>query len=221
VDAAQLIAHRKAEMEKIRSSGEENPGGIAALGKVFVLLKRIGMDLIQKEEQDLLKHLLNGISQIPNLTIHGIKDPDSPCFTQKGGVVSFHMKDILSNKVAKELAERRGICVRNGCHCAHMLVKYILNISHQLEQFQKIMLTLIPGISLPGTVRVSLGIGNNKEDIDVFIRILNEIIRGYRMKGQGNFTNSNDGTPSLSRSLVLQQMKAFTESASRKVYSSL
>jgi selenocysteine lyase/cysteine desulfurase len=259
VDAAQLIAHRKvdmersgidflafsahkvyapfgtgvlvvrkgllkftpAEIEKIKSSGEENPGGIAALGKMFVLLKRIGMDLIRKEEQYLLKHLLNGMSHIPDLTIHGIKDTDSPRFAQKGGVVSFHMKDILSNKVAKELAERRGICVRNGCHCAHMLVKYILNVSHPLEQFQKIMLTLIPGISLPGTVRVSLGIGNNKEDTDIFVKILNEIIRGHRMRGQGNFSNSNDRTPPLSRSLVLKQMKAFTEAASNKVYSQL
>ncbi len=259
VDAAQLIAHRKvemersgidflafsahkvyapfgtgvlivrkdllkfspAEMEKIQSSGEENPGGIAALGKMFVLLNRIGMDHIQKEEQDLLKHLLNGMTQIPDLTIHGIKDPDSHRFTQKGGVVSFHLKDIMSNRVAKELAERRGICVRNGCHCAHMLVKYILNVGHKLEQLQKIMLTLIPGISLPGTVRVSLGLGNNKEDIDVFIKILDKIIRDRRMTRQGKLSNSNDGTPPLSRSLVHQQMKAFIKTASQKVYSSL
>ena len=91
VDAAQLVAHRKvemegcgidylafsahkvyapfgtgvlvarkgllnfspAELEQIRSSGEENVGGIAALGKALVLLQRIGLDVIQEEEQAL------------------------------------------------------------------------------------------------------------------------------------------------------------------------
>ena len=93
VDAAQLVAHRKvdmdsldidylafsahkvyapfgsgalvvkkgilrfstAEMELIQSSGEENAGGIAALGKALMLLQRIGMDIIQAEEQELIK----------------------------------------------------------------------------------------------------------------------------------------------------------------------
>ncbi len=88
VDAAQLIAHRRVEMERcgidylafsahkvyapfgtgvlvgrrgllsfspseleiIRSSGEENAGGIAALGKALVLLQRIGLNLIREEE---------------------------------------------------------------------------------------------------------------------------------------------------------------------------
>ncbi len=89
VDAAQLVAHRKVDMEKcsidylafsahkvyapfgsgvlvvrkgllhfspaqmelIQSSGEENIGGIAALGKALVLLQRIGLDVIQEKER--------------------------------------------------------------------------------------------------------------------------------------------------------------------------
>ena len=48
----------------IQSSGEENAGGIAALGKALVLLQRIGMDLIQEEEQALTRRALHGLAQI-------------------------------------------------------------------------------------------------------------------------------------------------------------
>ena len=166
VDAAQLVAHRKvemegcgidylafsahkvyapfgsgvlvvrkgllnfspAELELIQSSGEENVGGIAALGKALVLLQRIGLDVIQEEEQALTGRALRGLAQIPGLKIYGIKDPDSPRFAQKGGVIVFGLKGIMANRVAKELAEQGGIGVRYGCHCAHLLIKRLLNI---------------------------------------------------------------------------------------------
>jgi len=44
-----LPGFSSAETELIRSSGEENPGGIAALGKALNLLQRIGLDLIREE----------------------------------------------------------------------------------------------------------------------------------------------------------------------------
>ena len=42
-----LLKFTPAEMDLIRSSGEENTGGIAALGKALVLLQRIGMEVIR------------------------------------------------------------------------------------------------------------------------------------------------------------------------------
>ena len=55
-----LLSFSPAEMERIRSSGEENVGGIAALGKALVLLQRIGLDVIQEEEQALTARALLG-----------------------------------------------------------------------------------------------------------------------------------------------------------------
>jgi selenocysteine lyase/cysteine desulfurase len=159
VDAAQLVAHRKIDMEKcgidylafsahkvyapfgcgalvvrkdllnlrseevslIRSSGEENAAGIAALGKALVLLQRIGMDLIGQEEQYLTSRLLKGLSTINNLEIFGIKDPDSTQFAHKIGVVPFNLKNTIATKAGKELALQSGIGVRTGCHCAHIM----------------------------------------------------------------------------------------------------
>ena len=215
VDAAQMVAHRKVEMEKcgidylafsahkvyapfgsgvlmarkgllhfsptelelIRSSGEENASGIAALGKSLVLLQRIGLDLIRSEEQALTARALRGLAQIPGVEVYGIKNPDSPRFAQKGGVIVFGLKGTMANRVAKELAERGGIGVRYGCHCAHMLIKHLLHISPTLERFQGVMLTLFPKLSLPGLTRVSLGIENSEQDVDTLIRVLRDIAR--------------------------------------------
>ncbi len=63
------------EMDLIRSSGEENAGGIAALGKALVLLQRIGLDVIQEEEQTLTARALLGMGRVPGLTIYGISEP--------------------------------------------------------------------------------------------------------------------------------------------------
>ena len=141
-----LLNFSPAELELIQSSGEENVGGIAALGKALVLLQRIGLDVIQEEEQALTGRALRGLAQIPGLTIYGIKDPDSPRFAQKGGVIVFRLEGIMANRVAKELAERGGIGVRYGCHCAHLLIKHLLNIPPLLEQFQGLILTLFPQV---------------------------------------------------------------------------
>ena len=50
-------------MEIIRSSGEENAGGIAGLGVALLYLQRIGLDLIQEEEQALTGRALRGLAK--------------------------------------------------------------------------------------------------------------------------------------------------------------
>ena len=201
-----LLNFSPAELELIRSSGEENVGGIAALGKALVLLQRIGLDVIQEEEQALTGRALRGLAQIPGLTIYGIKDPDSPRFAQKGGVIVFDLKDIMANRVAKELAERGGIGVRYGCHCAHLLIKHLLNIPPLLEQLQGLILTLFPQARLPGLIRVSLGIENSAEDVDTLIHVLGKIARQPRAGANRD---------------VQQQMDDFARAAAQRVYAQL
>lgn len=244
VDAAQLIAHSKVEMEasgidfltfsahkvyapfgcgvllarkgllnfsleeleRIHSSGEENAGGIAALGKALVILQRIGMNNIREEEQELTGLALRRLSQIPELKIFGIQDSDSPRFSQKLGVFVFELKGMMADKVARELAIQSGIGVRNGCLCAHIIIKHILKISPVLEQFQGLLQTLLPKVKFPGLTRVSLGIENSEEDVDRLI---------YALR---NLTQQTSAF-SESRAKVQQQMKDFVRDSAMKVYS--
>jgi len=208
-----LLRLSLAELELIRLSGEENVGGIAALGKALVLLQRIGLDVIQEEEQFLTGRALRGLAQIPGLTIYGIKDPDSPRFAHKGGVIVFRMEDLMANRVAKELAEQGGIGVRYGCHCAHLLIKHLLNIPPLLEHLQGLILTLFPRVSLPGLTRVSLGIENSVEDVDTLIHVLGKIAA----QPQSRVDNPFSSTPTDAQ----RQMDDFARAMAQRVYSLL
>jgi selenocysteine lyase/cysteine desulfurase len=209
-----LLNFNTAEMQQIRSSGEENAGGIAALGKALVLLQRIGMELIREEEQALTVRILRGLAQIPGVKTYGLQDPESPLFAGKIGVMAFGMKSMMSDQVAKELALRGGIGIRYGCHCAHIITKRILNITPFIEQFQRVIVSLFPKLQLPGVARVSLGIENDEEDVDRFIHVLDKIARHEK-----NTTSANNGTPILPKSIVQQQMADFVKTAALRVFS--
>jgi selenocysteine lyase/cysteine desulfurase len=162
--------------------GEENAAGIAALGKALELMQQIGMEVIEREERELTLKLLSGLSQIKGIKVHGVKGPESYGFGRKAGVVAFDAGKIMSNVVARQLSLNAGIGIRNGCHCAHIIVKHILGVSPGLERFQHRLVALIPSINLPGVARVSLGIENDEKDVD---RLL-DAVKGIVSKQTGN-----------------------------------
>jgi selenocysteine lyase/cysteine desulfurase len=204
-----LLKFTPAEMDLIRSSGEENTGGIAALGKSLVLLQRIGMEVIREEEQALTARTLRGLAHTDGIKVHGIKDPDSPAFARKLGVIAFEMKGTLSSTVAKRLMERGAIGVRYGCHCAHILVKHLVGVTPSLERFQRLIATLFHKLSFPGLVRVSMGIENCEEDIDTFLSVLGKFASQHRTKGE---------SPSAPKAVIKQQINDFVKASATKVY---
>lgn len=256
VDAAQLVAHRKIDMEgsgidylafsahkayapfgcgmliarkgllsfdtvtrqKIHSWGEENVGGIAALGKSLLLLRRIGLEVIQQEEQALTRHALQGLADIPGLQVYGIKDTGSPAFAQKIGVIVFGMKSLLSSRAGSELATRGGIGVRTGCHCAHMIIKHLLHIPPALEQFQRIIVKLFPKLSLPGLVRISFGIENNTEEVDLLLHMLRKIARQPSPPKEMAQASWAWGRPIYSKEEIKMQLDDFMQEVAWKVY---
>ena len=116
----------------------------------------------------------------------------------------------MADRVAKELAQQGGIGVRSGCHCAHLLIKHLLNIHPLLAQLQGLILTLFSQVTLPGLTRVSLGIENSAEEIDTFIHVLGQIALQPRA-GVGNPFSST-------QTVVEQQMDDFARAAAQRVY---
>ena len=196
-----LLCFTDAELETIRSSGEENTAGIAALGKSILFLQRIGLDLIEEKEKTLTIRALQGLSQIQGLRIFGIQDPELPEFDRKGGVIVFALKNMFPDRVAKKLA-KAGIGVRYGCHCSHILIKHLLHVGPSLERFQHLLIRLFPAINLPGLARISLGIENAENDIDRLIIALDQIAH----KSQ------------KSRSSYKKELKEFINAIVLKVY---
>ncbi|KAA3624798.1 MAG: aminotransferase class V-fold PLP-dependent enzyme [Bacteroidetes bacterium] len=163
------------DLDKIKSSGEENTGGIAALGKAFVLLDRIGMQTVFEEELELTKFALSEMGKIPHLKLVGIQNPDSKRISNRLGVISFGVREMLPKKIATELSQHKAIGIRTGCHCAHLIVKRIAGIGPGLEKFQRVIQTLFPKLRLPGVARVSFGIENTREEVEALVQVLRSL----------------------------------------------
>jgi selenocysteine lyase/cysteine desulfurase len=133
--------------------------GIAALGKALVLLKRIGMELIERHERDLTAHALERLQHLGRykVIIYGQKNPTR--LDNRVGVISFNVVGIYANEVARELEALGGIGTRYGCFCAHILIRWLLR-----QQKGR-------GVDKE-QVRISFGLYNTREEIDYFIRIL-------------------------------------------------
>jgi selenocysteine lyase/cysteine desulfurase len=203
-----LLHFSPEKLHQIHRSGNENAAGVAALGKSLQLLERIGFEDIKKDEQTLTQLVLQEMSKIPGIKIHGIKDPNHPHFERKLGVIAFEVKGKMADEVADQLAIDHGIGVRFGCHCAHILVKRMLKISRGLEQFQRLIQTLIPSINLPGVTRISLGLENNRADIERLIEALQEM-----RKFSGKKPLFIKSKPE-----VKEEIKEFTQQAAERVY---
>lgn len=97
---------------------------------------------IQENEREIMQHLLCGLSAISGVHIIGK--------AQKLHTVSFTVGDYHAHDIASFLDDDN-IAVRAGTHCAH-LVSHIMNYS--------------------ASVRVSIGMYTDKQDIDQFVSCL-------------------------------------------------
>jgi selenocysteine lyase/cysteine desulfurase len=170
-----LLQFNTGQMEIVRSSGEENAAGIAALGKALMLLQKAGFNAIEDEEQLLTRKAILGLAKIPGLKIYGISNLEHLQFSERTGVISFEIKNKIPGLVSNNLAFYAGIGVRFGCHCAHLLIKNILNFTPMQEKIQRFVLQMLPTLKLQGVIRVSFGIGNTEKDVDTLISVLKKM----------------------------------------------
>jgi selenocysteine lyase/cysteine desulfurase len=212
VDAAQLAAHRKIDMQSsnidylafsghkiyapfgtgvliarkgllnfddqelacIQASGAKNIGGIAALAKALLLIKQIGFETIEAEEHRLLYKALSGLASIPEIKIHGYHDSNESEIEHHTAVIPFEIKNNLNSSLAKKLAGHGGIGSRFGCHCAHLFIKYLLDFTPAQDRIQRFVLKIVPILNLQGLLRVSFGIQNTENDVDVMLQSLQQ-----------------------------------------------
>jgi selenocysteine lyase/cysteine desulfurase len=164
-----LLPFTDEEIQGIRSSGEANPGGIAALGKALNILQRIGFDVIEVEDQKLLRKALQGISSIPDAKIHGILSNGEMQSSKHTGVLAFEVKNKLNSSLAKNLAHGAGIGTRYGCLCAHIYLKKLLKFTPMQENIQRFVLHVVPVLNFQGVLRVSFGLQNTEQDVKLML----------------------------------------------------
>jgi len=100
------------ELEKVPErfeAGLQNYSGIIGLGAAVDYLKKIGMENVEKHEEELGKYLLNNLHEEVDLV--GVKDVK--------GIFSFNIGKISPHDVAMLLDQSKKIMIRSGAHCVH------------------------------------------------------------------------------------------------------
>lgn len=127
-------------------AGTPDVAGAVGLGTAVDWLENIGFSEIKKYEGALTTKLFNELKFLKSLRIYGSDE--------RIGVVSFSIDEIHPHDAAQFLNDRYNICVRAGHHCA---------------------MPLHAKLGVLATTRVSLGIYNTEDEIELLIEALKEL----------------------------------------------
>lgn len=128
-------------------AGTPNFVGSYALHKAIEYMQMIGFDTIEAHERELTEYCESQLATIEGVHIYAAGQP-------KAGVISFNVYasgNLIHPFDIGTLLDQQGVAVRTGHHCAE---------------------PLIDELGVPGTVRVSFGLYNDKEDVNAFIEAL-------------------------------------------------
>ena len=132
-------------------AGTPHVAGIVGLGAAIDYLNSLGMARITAHERALLEYGQTALTGINGLTIVGQA-------THKAGVLSFTLDGLHSHDIGTVL-DHQGVAVRTGHHCAMPVMAFM---------------------GLSGTTRASLGLYNDRDDIDQLvdaIRVAQRLLR--------------------------------------------
>ncbi len=126
-------------------AGTPHISGAIGLAAAAKFLDAIGLDNIAQKEAELLAYGTEKLSAIEGLNIIGTAE-------NKGGVISFVIDGVHPHDMAT-LMDQDGIAVRASHHCAMPVMQHF---------------------NVPATIRASLGVYNNYEDIDRLVASIEE-----------------------------------------------
>jgi cysteine desulfurase/selenocysteine lyase len=88
-----------------------------ALAVAIDYLADLGMERVREHERELTQIMLDELAGVPGLSIVG-----PPEVAGRGGLISFTIDGLHPHDIA-ELANREGVCIRAGHHCAQPLMR--------------------------------------------------------------------------------------------------
>lgn len=139
-DMIDKVTFEKTTYNKLPHKFEAGTPPIAAgigFGAAIDYLNEIGMDVIARREEKLLRYATEQLLKIEGLRIIGTAK-------EKASVLSFVIDGIHATDIGTIL-DQQGIAIRTGHHCAQPTMKRF---------------------GVPGTARASISFYNNEEDID-------------------------------------------------------
>jgi cysteine desulfurase / selenocysteine lyase len=115
------------------------------LGAAVDYLDALGMERVRAHERALTAYMLDRLAEVPGLRVAGPAEAE-----RRGGLASFTVEGMHPHDVA-ELADRGGVCIRAGHHCAQPLMRCL---------------------GVGATARASVGVYNERGDIDALVDAL-------------------------------------------------
>lgn len=137
-------------------AGSPNVVGAVALAAAIKGIERIGWPSIVAHEKELTARLLAGLGGIEKVQLYGRPDPAS--VEKRTGVVAWNIEGMPHALAAAALAWEWGIAVRDGTFCARPLAARLFR-------------------GQTGAVRVSFGIQNTVEDVDLAIEAISSLAK--------------------------------------------
>ena len=131
-------------------AGTINAPGIIGLGRSAEYIKRIGVNVIENYERELIDWLDEQLLNMGKINVYG------PTSDKKTGITLFNVKGHGAEEITEALSKNYGIAVRGGYHCSGLAHKTI-------------------GTWETGGVRVSVGPFNTKKDMRALVEALNKI----------------------------------------------
>ena len=129
-----------------------------AFGEAIKYLNRLGMENIEKYEQELTKYFLERFEEFSNkykdVMLMGLND-----YKDREAIFSLVFK--TNPHIIGKMLDSYNITVRTGYHCCYILFRHL-----DLYKYK-------------GSVRASLYIYNTKEEIDFFFEKLDEIVKKF------------------------------------------
>ena len=172
VDFVTLDSVLWSELPERQEAGSPNVIGAVAMGEACRTLARYGMDRIAGEELALAAYARRRLTKLSGVELYALWDSDVP----RLGIASFNVQGYWHSQVAAILSAEHGIGVRHGCFCAHPLVLHLLDITD--DEASRIRHEIAAGHKgrVPGAVRVSVGLGTTRDDIDLLCDALGTLI---------------------------------------------
>lgn len=133
-------------------SGTPNTPGIASLLGGLSFIEETGLENVAQKEQKMRARIVSGLLGIDGVKVYGILDSADDTIP----VVSFNVNNKLPSEVGYIL-NREHIYARVGLHCSP--------VAHQTI-----------GTFPQGTVRVAPGFFTSEEDIEVFLKVVKDIV---------------------------------------------
>ena len=178
-----------ADLPDREEAGSPNVIGAVALGVAIETLLELGFDEMLDHEVTLGLRLIDGLSEIPGVTVLGGVEPHTS--GTRLALASFVVDGLHHGLVAAALSHEWGIAVRHGCFCANPYVFHLLHMSRDDVVAVEGEVTAGRRKALPGAVRASLAPYNTEAEVDRFLEAVRQVARG-RIKA--TYEQAADGT---------------------------